>query len=70
MTISSEIPFGLLITNVMSKKRKKSSHVLFYNDMMMYIKIDFFFPSYDQFTIQYPLPILHEWQGHCVMHLV
>jgi hypothetical protein len=44
--------------------------VFFYNNMMMYIKIDFYFyfsPSYDQFTIQYgPLLILNEWQGHCI----
>ncbi len=37
----------------------------------MYVKIDFyFFLSYDGFTIQYRLPILHEWQGHRVTHLV
>jgi len=30
----------------------------------------YFFRSYDWFTIQYPLPILHEWQGHHVRHLV
>ncbi len=46
ITISSEIPFGLLMINVMSKKKKEKKYswqVLFYNNMIMYIKVNLFF---------------------------
>jgi hypothetical protein len=35
-------------------EKKKSRQIFFYNNMMMYIKVDLFFifpPSYDQFII-------------------
>jgi hypothetical protein len=36
-------PFGFLTTNVMLKNEKEIMTNFFYNNMMMYIKIDLFF---------------------------
>jgi hypothetical protein len=58
--------FELLVTNVKSKKRKKIA--IMTNFLLQKLDFKKKFPSYDQFIIQYPLMILHKWQGHCILH--
>jgi hypothetical protein len=46
----------------MFKNKKDHDNVFFYNNKMIYIKIDLFylfFPSYDQFIMQYQLLTLN-----------
>jgi len=43
------------MTNMMLKMKKKSWQIFYYNNRMMYIKIDLFLnfsPSYNQFIMQ------------------